>query len=109
MFISLQAHLALEETAACADRARNTMISVSGGRAVKTTAKPRVFVSYTWRPDEPVDPNAGSEDVRQSNDRTKARGLTLANRLRAERTTWQNRPVLRPGSSWIRTTSSPAR
>src|SRR5262252_6978835 len=40
---------------------------------MKAVAKPKVFISYTWRPDDPGDPN----------DRPEARGLDLANRLRA--------------------------
>jgi hypothetical protein len=40
---------------------------------MKTVAKPKVFISYTWRPDDPSNPN----------DNPKARGLKLADRLRA--------------------------
>jgi hypothetical protein len=40
---------------------------------MKTVVKPKVLISYTWRPDDPSDPN----------DKPKARGLDLANRLRA--------------------------
>ena len=39
---------------------------------MKTVAKPKVFISYTWRPDDPSNPN----------DDPKARGLKLADRFR---------------------------
>ena len=40
---------------------------------MKTVAKPRVFISYTWRPDDSSNPS----------DKPQARGLELADRLRA--------------------------
>jgi hypothetical protein len=40
---------------------------------VNTVAKPKVFISYTWRPDDPKDPN----------DNPVARGLKFADQLRA--------------------------
>jgi hypothetical protein len=40
---------------------------------MKAVAKPKVFISYTWRPDDPSDPK----------DEPVARGKMLADRLRA--------------------------
>jgi hypothetical protein len=40
---------------------------------MKTVAKPKVFISYTRRPDDPSNPN----------DNPEARGLKLVDRLRA--------------------------
>jgi hypothetical protein len=40
---------------------------------MKTLAKPKIFINYTWRPDDPSNPN----------DDPLARGLKLADRLRA--------------------------
>ncbi len=40
---------------------------------MKTVAKPKVFISYTWRPDSPSDPN----------DNPQERMLKLADRFRA--------------------------
>jgi hypothetical protein len=44
---------------------------------MKTVAKPKVFISYTWRPDDPSNPN----------DKPQARGLELAEVLLAKSST----------------------